>query len=155
MKISSLDVAGYGVWSGLKLEGLADGLSASIATFGLGRLLGRSFVQKAAGRRLNEVSRRIARQGLLAVAAVRLVPIAPFTLVNLVAGASHVALRDFVLGTLLGLAPGVLGIVLLEASLEQLIREPGPGAVLSVVGIVGVLVVVFALLRRLAARPRT
>ncbi|MCG6923175.1 MAG: VTT domain-containing protein [Acidobacteria bacterium] len=134
---------------------LAGALSASVATFGLGRLLGRSFVQKAAGRRLNEVSRRIARRGLLAVAALRLVPIAPFTLVNLVAGASHVGLRDFTLGTLLGLAPGVLGIVLLEASLEHLIREPGLGTLLSVVAIVGILVVAFALLRRLTAKPKT
>jgi len=123
-------------------------LAASAATFGLGRLLGRDVVRRASGRRLNELSRKIARQGILAVAAVRFVPVAPFTLVNLVAGASHVRFRDFLLGTGIGVTPGVLGIVLLEASLEELIRRPGPGGVLAVVGVAAVLVVLFALLRR-------
>jgi hypothetical protein len=40
------------------------------------------------GPRLHRVRRSIAERGVLAVAAIRLVPIAPFTLVNLVAGAS-------------------------------------------------------------------
>ena len=51
------------------------------------------------GPRLNRIRRGIVRRGVLAVAAVRLVPIAPFTVVNLVAGASRIPLLDFVLGT--------------------------------------------------------
>jgi phospholipase D1/2 len=140
------------------LEGLTYALigvlSASAVTFALGRLLGRHRVRTAAGRRLNKVSRRMARRGILTVAAVRLVPIAPFTLVNLVAGASHVGLRDFLLGTLLGVAPGILGIVGLEASVEQLIRRPGVEGVLAVFVVLGALAVVFALLRRLTTKPR-
>jgi phospholipase D1/2 len=140
------------------LEGVVYALSgvltASAATFAVGRLLGRSHVRKAAGRRLNEVSRRIARRGILAVAAVRMVPIAPFTLVNLVAGASHVRLRDFLLGTFIGVVPGILGIVVLEASVEELIRRPGLEGALAVVLVLGALAVTFALLRRLTTKPR-
>lgn len=131
---------------------IAGVLGASGATFGLGRWLGRGLVRKAAGRRLNEVSRRIARRGVLAVAAIRLVPVAPFTLVNLVAGASHVRLRDFLLGTLLGIGPGILGIVLLEASLERLIRHPGLEDGLAVALVLLALALFFALLRRLGGR---
>jgi phospholipase D1/2 len=128
-------------------------LCASTASFGVGRLLGRSHVRRAAGRRLNELSRRIARRGVLAVAAVRMVPVAPFTLVNLVAGASHVGLRDFLLGTLIGVAPGIVGIVVLEASVEELIRRPGLEGALAVILVLGALAVIFALLRRLVAKP--
>jgi phospholipase D1/2 len=128
-------------------------LCASGAAFALGRGLGRGFVRRAAGRRLNEVSRQIGRRGVLAVAAVRLVPIAPFTLVNLVAGASHVRLRDFLLGTALGVSPGILAITLLEESLARLIRQPRPGDALVVVLVVGGLALLVALVRRL--RPKS
>jgi phosphatidylserine/phosphatidylglycerophosphate/cardiolipin synthase-like enzyme/uncharacterized membrane protein YdjX (TVP38/TMEM64 family) len=135
------------------LEGIASALlgvlAAAAATFGLGRLLGRGPLRKLAGRRVNEVSRRLARRGLLAVAAVRLVPIAPFSLVNLVAGASHVRLRDFLLGTLIGTAPGIVGILLLEASLEGLVRHPGWTQGLLAALVVGALVAFVALVRRL------
>jgi phosphatidylserine/phosphatidylglycerophosphate/cardiolipin synthase-like enzyme/uncharacterized membrane protein YdjX (TVP38/TMEM64 family) len=136
------------------LEGIVSALlgvlAASAATFGLGHLLGRGLVRRFAGDRVNEVSRRVARRGLLAVAAVRLVPIAPFSLVNIVAGASHVGFRDFLLGTLVGMGPGVVGIVLLEASLEELVRHPGWAEGLSAAAVLGALVAFVALVRRLA-----
>ena len=40
------------------------------------------------------------------VITLRIVPVAPFTVVNLVAGASHISFRDFALGTLLGMLAG-------------------------------------------------
>ena len=43
---------------------------------------------------------------MLAVAAIRLVPIAPFTFVNFAAGASAIKLVDYVAGTLVGMLPG-------------------------------------------------
>src|SRR5690606_15258304 len=52
--------------------------------------------------------RFVGRQGLVSVATIRVVPIAPFTAVNLVAGALKVRLVDYVLGTLLGLTPGLI-----------------------------------------------
>ena len=60
------------------------------------------------GPRLNRVRRGIVKRGVLAVAAVRLVPVAPFTLVNLVAGASRIRFSDYLLGTIIGMAPGLI-----------------------------------------------
>jgi phosphatidylserine/phosphatidylglycerophosphate/cardiolipin synthase-like enzyme/uncharacterized membrane protein YdjX (TVP38/TMEM64 family) len=93
-------------------------------TFGLGRLLGRETVRKLSKGRLNRLSRLLSRRGLLAVTAVRIIPIAPFTVVNLVAGATHIRFRDFFLGTLLGMTPGILAITLFGKGLESAIREP-------------------------------
>jgi uncharacterized membrane protein YdjX (TVP38/TMEM64 family) len=59
--------------------------------------------------------------------AVRLFPVAPFTVVNMVAGTSHIRLRDFTFGTLLGMVPGVLAITVFERSLEQAVAEPATG----------------------------
>jgi phospholipase D1/2 len=66
---------------------LAGSLLSATVNFGLGRLLGRDFVRTLAGRRLNRLSRRLAKKGFVAVLVVRMLPVAPFTIVNLVAGA--------------------------------------------------------------------
>jgi uncharacterized membrane protein YdjX (TVP38/TMEM64 family) len=60
------------------------------------------------------------------VLAVRMIPVAPFTVVNLVAGASHIHLRDFVLGTLLGMSPGILAVTLFADRIAAVLRDPSP-----------------------------
>ncbi len=42
------------------------------------------------------------------LAGLRLIPVAPFSIVNLLAGTSHVPLRQFLLGTLLAMGPGIV-----------------------------------------------
>ena len=99
-------------------------LASAIFLYAIGYQLGRKNVVRFAGRRLNRINRLISRHGVLAVAAVRMLPVAPYSMVNLAAGAVHVPFRDFVLGTFLGMSPGVLGITLLESQLEQTIESP-------------------------------
>jgi uncharacterized membrane protein YdjX (TVP38/TMEM64 family) len=82
--------------------------SAAIA-YGVGRALWRDALQRMAGPSFERLRRRFGRHGILAVAAVRLLPIAPFTIVNLVAGALRVRFDHFIVGTLLGMAPGAAG----------------------------------------------
>ena len=59
------------------------------------------------------------------MAVVRVLPIAPFTIVNMVAGSTHISARDFLIGTAIGMGPGILAIMIFEGGLEKLIREPG------------------------------
>jgi hypothetical protein len=49
-----------------------------------------------------------ARRGVFAVVAIRFLPVAPFTMVNIVLGAARIKLWHFVLGTAIGLTPGFL-----------------------------------------------
>ena len=58
-----------------------------------------------------------------AVAMIRMVPIAPFSIVNVVAGASKLSLRDFLLGTVLGMAPGIAVMAALGAQIADLARN--------------------------------
>ena len=76
-------------------------------SFMLGSYLGRESVQKMAGERISTISQGLAKRGVLSVFIIRLLPIAPFAIVNMVAGTSHIRLRDFILGTMLGMTPGV------------------------------------------------
>ncbi len=55
---------------------------------------------------------------------VRLMPIAPFTLVNLVAGAIRIPLLDYTVGTALGLAPGLLLMTALGDRLLRIVNDP-------------------------------
>jgi phospholipase D1/2 len=102
----------------------AGALASALVTFGIGLLVGRKTLRDLLGPRLNRVRQRLARRGLLAVAAVRLVPIAPFTVVNLVAGASGIRILDFVLGTVIGLAPGLVLISLLGYQAAAVLLQP-------------------------------
>jgi uncharacterized membrane protein YdjX (TVP38/TMEM64 family) len=50
--------------------------------------------------------------------------VAPFTVINLAAGASHIRFRDFLLGTVLGMAPGITGMTLFAGQLGRLLKRP-------------------------------
>ncbi len=63
---------------------------------------------------------------LLAIATVRLVPIAPFTFVNLAAGASKIPFPDYLFGTILGLVPGLFLMSALGHQIISIITEPTP-----------------------------
>jgi phosphatidylserine/phosphatidylglycerophosphate/cardiolipin synthase-like enzyme/membrane protein DedA with SNARE-associated domain len=99
------------------LYALSGVLAAAATGYGAGRLLGHDFIGRVTSSRVNQLSRRLARRGVIAIAAARLFPVAPFTLVNLVAGASHIRFRHFLIGTLIGNLPGVI-----------LVTVFGPGA---------------------------
>ncbi len=115
----------YGPWAGLGCA-LAGALMSAAASFGLGHVLGREVLVRLAGQRVNRLSLRLASRGLVAVILVRLVPIAPFAVVNMVAGASHIRLRDLLLGTAIGMTPGALGMMLFVDQISAALREPTP-----------------------------
>ncbi|UCD82507.1 MAG: TVP38/TMEM64 family protein [Desulfobacterales bacterium] len=96
----------------------------SLATYLLGAGFSRQAVRKLAGNRLNRLSKRLARQGILTVAVVRNSPVAPFTIVNMVAGASHIKLKDFLLGTALGMLPGIVAITVFADRVVAAVKNP-------------------------------
>jgi phospholipase D1/2 len=117
----------FGPVSGI-LYSLAGCVLGSAATYGIGQWLGKDRISRLSGSRMHRLSRRLGRHGVIAVGTVRIIPIAPFTIVNLVAGASHIRLMDFLLGTIIGMAPGIIAITLFEHQIESAIKDPGPGS---------------------------
>ena len=95
--------AAFGPWLGFALAGTGAIASAAV-TYGVGTAMGRRVIETIGGPRVDRVRRSIVRHSVVAVASIRLVPIAPFTLVNLVAGASRIPFVDYLLGTILGMA---------------------------------------------------
>jgi phosphatidylserine/phosphatidylglycerophosphate/cardiolipin synthase-like enzyme/uncharacterized membrane protein YdjX (TVP38/TMEM64 family) len=107
-------------------------------TYWLGRKLGQESLRRVAGDRVNRVSRQLANHGILAVAVVRNLPVAPFTVINLASGASHISFRDYALGTLLGMVPGIAAVTVFTDSLLDFVQDP-EWSTLGVLVLVGVL----------------
>ena len=119
---------------------MAGALVGAAASYGIGWFLGRDVVRRLAGERINRLSQRLARRGVLAVIAVRLVPVAPFAVVNMVAGASHIRLRDLLLGTAIGMTPATLAMVVFVDQIMDALRQPAP-LTFALAGLTVVLVV--------------
>ena len=102
----------------------AGSLASAVVTYAIGVALGRDTLRAVIGPRLKRVQRRILRGGVLAIAAIRMVPIAPFTVVNLVAGASEIRIGAFIAGTILGMLPGWIMMSALGHQIMRIISEP-------------------------------
>ena len=122
--------------------GLCGSVVSAMVHYGLGRIAGKETVRRIAGSRLGRVQRQISRHGFISVLFTRVVPIAPFVIVNLVAGALQVRVRDFLLGTLAGMSPGILAVVVLGNQLQRALQDPGIGNITLLTG----LAIFFALL---------
>lgn len=123
---------------------MAGTLLSGAATYGLGRRLGRDTVRHLVGPRINRLSKHIAKQGILAMVIIRMLPVAPYTVVNMIAGASHIRFRDYMIGTAIGMLPGIALTVTFVHNLAQAIRNPSPGTIV-ILAVVAVLLVGAAL----------
>lgn len=106
---------------------LAGLLIAALFTYGAGYALSPRRVVPLMGPRLRGIVEVLRRRGLIAMTAMRLVPLAPFAVEGLAAGALHIRLWHFVVGSALGLAPGTLAATVF-ADQVQAILDPEAGA---------------------------
>jgi phospholipase D1/2 len=109
-------------------EGLALALLGMLASgsafYAIGRVAGARLIEWIDSARLDRLRDRLAGRGIVTVAIVRALPIAPFTIVNLVAGAVRLRPRDFFVGSLIGLLPGMLGFGLIGEAIAMLWERP-------------------------------
>jgi uncharacterized membrane protein YdjX (TVP38/TMEM64 family) len=96
----------YGVWGGLL--SLAAAVASAATAFSAARALGKNAAARALldSPRARSLADLAAEGGIKTVALVRLSPILPYTPSNAVLGLTAMRLRDLVLGTLVGMAPG-------------------------------------------------
>ena len=124
-------------------------LLSSAEGYGIGRLIGKDLLHKLAGRRLAPLVDRMEQHGFLSVLAMRVLPVGPFTLVNLFSGSCGIRFRDFLLATVVGRLPGIVILTLFAVQIENVVRRPG---VFSVAALGFVLIVVPWAIARLSRR---
>ena len=122
---------------------MAGALLSATAGYLLGQILGRDTVRRLMGRRISRLSVRIARRGVIAMIIVRTLPLAPYGVVNMVAGASHIRWRDYLVGTAIGMLPGIFLTTTFADQLVMAVRQPSAQTL-------GILLIIVLLLAGLA-----
>lgn len=117
----------FGPWEGV-LYSLVGSVAGAIMGYGIGRLAGRRLppVWKARQGRLGRLTRVFASNGVIGIASLRMLPLAPFTLINLAAGAARVRFLDFSVGSALGLGPGIVAFNLMGVQFGQVLARGRP-----------------------------
>ena len=137
----------FGLWWGF-LYAFLSGLVSGALGFILGRYLGQEVVHRFAGRRIQKLSRVVGERGVLAAIALRIVPFAPFTVQNMLAGASHIRQRDFNIGNAVGLIPSTIFILLLMSQLNVSLETPSVKSIAGLILLVVFVIIVLVVLKR-------
>ena len=87
---------------------LIGGDAGALLAFAAGRFLGKSFVEQIVGERFQSMLQKIAKHGFQIIFYLRMVPVIPYNALNLLAGASPIAFRDYFWATMIGMVPGTI-----------------------------------------------
>jgi phospholipase D1/2 len=117
-------VIAFGPWLGFvySLTGIC---FSSAVTWYMGRHMRRDTVRRLAGPRLDRMIDVLKKHGLVAMTLLRLVPIAPFAVESIVAGAIRMKLWHVVVGTAIGLLPGTLTTTIFGDAIETAVSGTG------------------------------
>lgn len=115
----------FGIW------GIAYGLAGSMAnagvTFLMGRLLHGKFGKKILSHpKIKKADAALQKGGVVGAAATHLLPVLPFSVINIVAGLSTVKTLPYMLGTFIALLPGCIARGVLGDSLGRVLLHPTP-----------------------------
>lgn len=121
-----------GPWFGMGAA-LSVSLGSAALGYGLGRWLNDRWLERLSGSRLEALKAKLAdaAHGVPLVVAIRFLPIAPFTAVNLAIGASEIRFAHFMIGSFIGLLPGKLLIAVFADRALRLIEDPSWQSVLA------------------------
>jgi uncharacterized membrane protein YdjX (TVP38/TMEM64 family) len=117
-------VVAFGPWTGFAYSWIGT-LVSSLVGFWLGRTFGGRLLRDLAGDGVAKFMRLIGKNGFLASLIVRLVPSAPFIVVNMAAGVTPMKLRDFAAGTALGIIPKIALTAFAGNSIVQALKGGG------------------------------
>jgi phospholipase D1/2 len=99
---------------------------SAVATYALGRRLGAASTERMLGKRFAvlDLPRRLANTGLFAIVLVRVLPLAPFTIMNIACGAFRIPFVNYALGTAIALIPGKVAVLFFASSLREWALHP-------------------------------
>lgn len=104
--LTLLSGAVFGRWLGTVWVNLSATTGATLACLAARFLLRDWARARFQGERIEAINRGIAENGLNFLLFMRLIPLVPFFLINLVSGLTVLPLRTFILGTMVGTLPG-------------------------------------------------
>jgi uncharacterized membrane protein YdjX (TVP38/TMEM64 family) len=127
-------VVAFGPTRGAAYAWLATMVSAAV-NFQLARVMGATALRRYGGEAVNRISRMVGRSGFWSSLVVRVVPSAPFIVVNMAAGVSHMPLSSFIAGTALGIVPKIALVAFFGGSIISLAKDGDLTLVLTLAGV--------------------
>jgi len=127
-------VFAFGPVQGFLYSWIATLCSATV-TFYAGRLAGADAVRRYGGQTVNRISEFVGRNGFFASMIVRIVPSAPFIVVNMAAGVSHMSYFAFIAGLALGVIPKTALVAFAGGGLIALFAGGGVTAIVALVAV--------------------
>ncbi|MCK6261962.1 TVP38/TMEM64 family protein [Vibrio sp. ZSDE26] len=103
--VTLLGAALFGFWTSLLLVSFASTIGATLA-FLSSRFLLKEWVQNKFGEKLNTINEGIEKDGAFYLFSLRLIPVVPFFLINLLMGLTPISAVRFYLVSQLGMLPG-------------------------------------------------
>ncbi|HEX2198840.1 MAG TPA: VTT domain-containing protein [Burkholderiales bacterium] len=111
-------VVAFGPWLGFAYA-LLGIVGSSVVTYYVGTRMRRDTVRRLAGPGLDRMVDVLKKYGLFAMTLLRLVPLAPFAIEGIVAGAVRLKLWHLAAGTAIGMLPGTLATTVFGDQLES------------------------------------
>jgi phospholipase D1/2 len=115
-------VVAFGPWLGFTVA-LSGVVFSAAVTYLAGMRMRRDTVRRLAGEKLDRMVDVLRRHGLLAMTLLRLVPLAPFAIEGIVAGAVRLKLWHLLVGTAIGMLPGTLATTVFGDQIEAAFSE--------------------------------
>ncbi|UCG79396.1 MAG: TVP38/TMEM64 family protein [Nitrospirota bacterium] len=125
----------FGLVTGVILVSFSSTIGATIACFA-SRYILRDWVQKRFGIKIKKINEGIEREGAFYLFTLRLIPLFPFWMINLVAGVTRIPLRKFFWVSQIGMLPGTIVYVNAGreiAKIDSLSGILSPGLIISFV----------------------
>jgi uncharacterized membrane protein YdjX (TVP38/TMEM64 family) len=121
--LTLLTIVAFGRWLGLAYSA-AGILLAAMATYYAGRMMRRETVVRVAGEKFEEAGKVLREHGVIAVFASNMVPVPPFAVQGVIAGAIRIPAWQYVAGSILGMAPGLLAATVFAGELRAALEDP-------------------------------
>ncbi|MEQ1929227.1 MAG: VTT domain-containing protein [Parvularculaceae bacterium] len=101
-------------------------------TFGMGHFFGGQWVKRFGGERTQATIDFLGRHGIIASGLIRIVPSAPFIVVNAAAGAAHLPLWKYLVGSGIGIVPKIAVVAFLRVLVpDKAAFNQGIGGILA------------------------
>src|SRR5262249_46024465 len=97
---------------------------AAMATYYAGRVMRRETVMRLAGGKLDDAGKVLRQHGIIAVFGSNQLPVPPFAVQGIIAGALRMPSWQYAVGSLLGMAPGLLAVTMFAGELHAWIEDP-------------------------------
>jgi uncharacterized membrane protein YdjX (TVP38/TMEM64 family) len=143
----------FGPWWGLFYSTLGT-LASSATCYWVGRWLGQETLMNYQGRYIRRLSAYMSERSLRTMVVINFLPIAPFTFTNLLAGAVNMHYGRYLVGSALGIIPGLAAVTLFGSQLTTILFSDQRQEIWGAVGGVAVAVAALVLIKLVHQRRK-